>query len=976
VKTLASLLLLVTTGYSAVAAESWLSLAGDWRFELDRQDAGMTERWFSRSLPDRVRLPGCLTERGIGDPVTVETKWTGGIVDKSWFTAPEFAGYREPGNVKVPFWLQPELYYAGPSWFQRDVVVPQEWEGKRIVLFLERPHWETRLWIDDRPFGANNALATPHEYDLGQLTPGNHTFTIRVDNRMIIDVGENSHSISDHTQGNWNGIVGRIELRATPRVWIEDVQVYPDWVTRTVLVRGQLARTEGEAEGATVELSVRQGSAGGEEQRVSTSAKSNGTFEATLELGNAAQAWDEFNPVLHELTVVLFPHQAERLTHRVRFGLRHVATDGTQFTINGRKLFFRGTLECAIFPRTGYPPTEVEEWRRIVRVCQSHGLNAMRFHSWCPPEAAFVAADELGFYLQVECSSWANQSTTLGDGKPVDRWIYEESDRILKYYGNHPSFVLFLQGNEPGGAGHVDYLTHWVERYKGRDSRRLISSSAGWPQLPENEFHVAPEPRVQAWGEGLKSRINAKPPETVTDYRDYIRSRRVPVISHEIGQWCVYPNFEEMRKYTGYLKPRNFEIFRERLEANGLSRFATSFLLASGQLQILCYKEDIESALRTPGMGGFQLLDLHDFPGQGTALVGVLDPFWEEKGYVTARAFSRFCNVTVPLARLPQRVFTTRDRLIAPIEVAHFGPAPLKHTIVEWILIDGRGTICERGEFPARTMPVDNGIAVGTVSVGLEGVRAPAQCRLLVKLRDTEFENDWDLWVYPVQPSEMAESDVLVTSQFDEAAKSHLVTGGNVLLTIPGNQVRNFDAAPVKLGFSSIFWNTAWTGRQAPTTLGILCEPEHPVFAQFPTEAHSNWQWWYIIHRAGALRLDLLPADTEPLVRVMDDWFTARPLALIVEGRVGLGKLIVCGFDLTRDASDPVSRQLRASLVRYLGSEECAPTTAFDPDQIRNLAVEGSGVRHDRRIDGAVTTRHDAPPGIRVDLLSQHRSPF
>ena len=267
-------------------------------------------------------------------------------------------------------------------------------------------------------------------------------------------------------------------------------------------------------------------------------------------------------------------------------------------------------------------------------------------------------------------------STTLGDGKHIDRWIYEEADRILKYYGNHPSFVLMPYGNEPGGSKHAEFLAKWVTHYRAQDPRRLYTSASGWPQLPENQFHVTPEPRIQAWGGGLKSRINALAPETTTDYRDYISQRTVPVISHEIGQWCVYPNFDEIPKYTGYLKPRNFDIFRDRLEANGLGKLARQFLLASGKLQALCYKEDIESALRTPGMGGFELLDLHDFPGQGTALVGVLDPFWEEKGYITPREYSRFCNATVPLARLPRRVFTTNDRCGARIEIAHFGAAP------------------------------------------------------------------------------------------------------------------------------------------------------------------------------------------------------------------------------------------------------------------------------------------------------------
>ena len=92
---------------------------------------------------------------------------------------------------------------------------------------------------------------------------------------------------------------------------------------------------------------------------------------------------------------------------------------------------------------------------------------------------------------------------------------------------------------------------------------------------------------------------------------------------------------------------------------------ADSFLLASGKLQALCYKADIEAALRTKNFAGFQLLDLHDFPGQGSAIVGVLNPFWESKGYVTPQEYSEFCNSVVPLARMSKFVFNSGDTLKA-----------------------------------------------------------------------------------------------------------------------------------------------------------------------------------------------------------------------------------------------------------------------------------------------------------------------
>ena len=951
-KLLAAILLIPC--FCHAGSDNPISLAGRWRFELDRADAGIQERWFDHTLADKIHLPGSLPAQGIGDDITTNTPWVGGVKGSPWFTAPEYAKYRQPPNVKVPFWLQPNKYYKGVAWYQRDMKIPKDWSGKRVVLSLERAHWQTSVWVDGRFIGTNDSLSTPHEYDLGSLAPGKHALSIRVDNRMIIDIGENSHAMSDHTQGDWNGIVGKIELRATPLVWLDEVQVYPYLEKKSALVKMRIGNATGKTGRGAIEVTVKGGKFSGAVPAPRVRAAwgiDGGAADVEVALGPDAQLWDEFHPALYELTADLIPDDAASDTRTVAFGLRGISTEGTQFLINGRKTFFRGTLECCIFPRTGHPPTDVASWKRVIRIAKEHGLNLIRFHSYCPPDAAFEAGDELGFYFQVE-TCWANQSTTIGDGNPVDEWVYRETDRILKHYGNHPSFVLMPYGNEPGGknpklgkngsydyhAAFNDYFAKYVTHYKELDSRRLWTSASGWPQIPENQFHVTPDPRIQAWGAGLKSRINAKPPETTTDYRDYIQKRDVPVISHEIGQWCVYPNFAEIPKYTGYLKPKNFDIFRDTLAENHMSDLAHQFLLASGKLQALCYKEDIESALRTPGMGGFELLDLHDFPGQGTALIGVLDPFWDDKGYVTAKEFRRFCNSTVPLASMSKRVFTTDEYFHADIEAANFGPAPLTNAATSWQLVDDQGRIFAHSELPAKTLPVDNGIVLGRADMDLRSAPAPAKYKLVVRVgsRNASFENDWDIWVYPATPPARS-SDVLVTANFDAAAQRRLQDGGKVLLTIPGQEIRNYDHDPVKLGFSSIFWNTAWTGRQAPTTLGILCDPKNPALAEFPTDFCSNWQWWYLIHRAGALRLDLLPQGVKPIVRVIDDWVTAHPLGLVIEGKVGAGKIVVCGFDLTSNADDPVSRQMRASLLDYMKSMAFKPQVEISTAQIESL---------------------------------------
>ena len=908
-------------------------LDANWRFARDEQDRGLSEMWFQARLPQRARLPASLPQQGIGAPIGVDTPWTGSMLDRSWFTSPDYAVYRQPGNIKVPFWLQPETYYKAPAWYQRHITVPVSWKDKRVVLILERPHWQTMVWLEGKPAGVNSSLSTPHEYDFGLLAPGNYQLTVRVDNRIVIDIGTDSSGITDHTQGNWNGIVGKIALQATDPVWIEDLQVHPQ--SRSLHIKGRIGNITGAEGRDTLSLSV-EGSR--KSLDVAWDAQG-GRFESELRLQdeNAAPLalWDEFSPNLHTLSASL----GERDRRDVTFGCRDLKSQGAQFHLNGRKLFFRGTLECCVFPETGHPPTDVESWKRIIRTAKAYGLNLLRFHSYCPPEAAFQAADELGIYCQVE-TCWANGSATLGDGKPVDQWVYDETDRILKAYGNHPSFMLMPYGNEPGGEQFKEYLQDYVRHFKARDSRRLWTSGSGWPEISENDFHVTPEPRIQHWGDGLKSRINARAPETVTDYRDFIRQRQVPVISHEIGQWCVYPNLAEIPRYKGYLKAKNFEIFRDRLTANGLGHLAAEFLSASGKLQTLCYKEDIESALRTPGMGGFELLDIHDFPGQGTALVGVLDPFWGEKGYVTGKEYSRFCNALVPLARLRKRIFHNDQPFDAVLDVANFGPADIENARLSYFIQGRDGAVHAASQSAALALPVGNEPVSLPVFLDLSRIANAQACKFVVRINSADgktlAENDWEIWIYPGPSSSNSSNGQKVSSSLGDRVLDTVKAGGKLLLTIPGAKVRNFDDRPVKLGFSSIFWNTAWTDRQAPTTLGLLCDPEHPALANFPTDYHSNWQWWYLVHRAGALRLDLLPKSLEPIVRVIDDWTTARPLALILEAKLGAGSLIICGFDLT-DADDPVSRQMSISLTSYMNGPHFAPRVEVTDDQLRAL---------------------------------------
>ncbi|NNH21578.1 glycoside hydrolase [Pseudokineococcus marinus] len=943
---------------------------------LDRDDAGEDQRWYARDLTcdggaddgaggGTVHLPGSLQEQGYGDEVTAETAWNGQVVDRSYYLDDRYAPYREPGKVAVPFWLQPRRYYRGAAWYQRTVQVPAAWAGRRVVLELERVHWESTLWVDERRVGSERSLCAPHRYDLGVLAPGEHRVTLRVDNRTVVDVGPNAHSTTDHTQGSWNGVVGRVALRARPDVVVRRVRVVPRVADRALTVRLDLAGGPSGVGAGRVVLTARRcddlpGPRGPEPEPLVVDyafdagmsprglSATTAHLDVDLPLGDGAALWDEHSPALYALEVALEPEgrPEDRTVRRTVVGLREVSVVGTQIAVNGRPTFVRGTLECCVFPLTGYPPTDVASWARIVAVCRAHGLNLLRFHSWCPPEAAFRAADEAGMLLQVEGPVWANQGASLGEGGSLDAFVHEETRAVLDEFGDHPSFVVMAHGNEPSGRD-AEFLGDWVTTWRRRDPRRLYTSGAGWPAIVENDLDNVSEPRLHRWDEGLGSRLNATPPTTDADYSAWVEGAARPVVSHEVGQWCAHPSFAERAKYTGLMQPRNLDVFADFLEQGGMGDQAEDFLHASGRLQLLCYKEEVEAALRTPGFGGFHLLGLSDFPGQGTALVGVLDAFWEGKGYCEPEEFARFCGVTTPLARLPRRVLAAGDDLVFEPQVAHFGAGPLRaRTTWRVLTTDGGGggealggDVVAEGVVPGEEVPVGNARRHDVVRVPLEAVgRAVAASGTGVRLRlelavvdldgGAEHRNDWDVWVFPApaarRSDEGAAAGVVVTRAPDEAVR-RADAGERVVLVPPAASLRD----DVALGFTPVFWNTAWTKGQAPHTLGLVHDAQHPLFARFPSTGHTDWQWWEVLHGARAMQLEGLPRALRPVVQPIDTWFSARRLGLVVEMGVGDGALLVCSADvLDAPADRPAAAAFRDALLAYAAGPDFAPGVA------------------------------------------------
>lgn len=926
-----------------------LSLAGTWRFRLDAGNVGVEKKWFAEQLDDTVSLPG-----------TTDTNHKGEFKDE-----------------KAIDRLSRVWYWKGPAWYQRDVEIPASWKGKRITLFLERTK-NTRVWVDQTFCGGEDTLSAPQVFDVTQaMTPGRHTLTVLIDNARLPPIGAAPHAVDERTQTNWNGIIGRMELRATDHVWIDHLQVYPDVDNHQVTIRAAIGNSTGEL--ATGTMSVT-----GESWNVPKSARfppqsaeirvpdRGKLIEFTYKLGKEVPLWDEFNPALIRLHVTLDAQTGEARCHDTRtssFGMRKFVRDGKLLKINGRTAYLRGKLDCALFPATGYPPMDKAEWIRLLSISKSYGLNHYRFHSWFPPEAALEAADELGMYLAPELPNKRSNFGPFSESKDAAVWnvdylhgeestsekslseyLKREGELVFRYYGNHPSFVMFTLGNE---LGRNEAMYEMVAHFRKIDPRRLYAQGCNnmhWdPSFAGgDDFWVTCKTGKDRPVRGAYfspdfpfGHIDHRPPSTMVDYVPSIKDVPAPVISHEIAEFEVTPDFREITKYTGVLKARNLEIFRERLKTAHMLDLSHDFMRASGALSVICHREDIEAALRTPGFAGFQLLDLQDFSGQGTALVGMLNVFMESKGLIEPDAWRQFCCETVPLLLMEKYSWTTDEAFSGEIKIAHYGAADIPDARVRWAVGGSEGSTIASGTLGPVTIRQGEVFPVGPIRVPLNRVKAPGKLTVTVAVEETAYLNRYDIWVYPPKIDTSTPADVVITDRLDAATQKHLDAGGKVLLFPRLEELKHC----VKGAFQTDFWCWPMFAGGAikrgleppPGTQGFLCDPKHPALAEFPTEFHSNWQWWRIVKNARPIILDETPADYRPTIHVIDNFARNHKLGLLFETKYGQGKLLVCASDLPALQEYPEARQLLHSLLRYVDSPAFAPRAPLDVELLEKL---------------------------------------
>ena len=847
--------------------------------------------------------------------------------------------------------------YKGKATYSRTIEIPKQWKKAAVELFLERtkPTW---VYVDGKLVDSCNFISTPQRYILPKLKTGKHQLDIVVDNSRGVpeQVYGSSHAYTEDTQTNWNGIIGEISLKQ-------------------------------------VELKAGQ-----------------------------------------KLKSGMVQSESRQYTGKVLPCFKDFHIEGAHFYADGHPVFLRGKHDAAVWPLTGHVDMTVEGWMKYLGICSAYGINHVRFHSWCPPEAAFVAADSLGIYLQPELPFWGSFDDK---DEKLMTFLHQEGENILREYGHHPSFRMMALGNELWGS--IDKMKEFVDDFReiAPDKYYTFGSNyyLGYQGVKEGmDYFTTCRIGGEGWGKyNTHTRgsfsfadaydggiINHFRPNTTMNFDEacdkwaspqpwqrqdveqtsYKRAAGIPIISHETGQFQTYPDFREIKKYTGVLYPYNFEIFRRRLAAAGMLSQADDFHKASGLWSVKLYKADIEMDLRTKNMAGFQLLDIQDYPGQGSAFVGILDAFMESKGITTANEWHQWCSSVVPLLVTDRFCYDENEMMNAKVQIANYGGESLKGKKLVWKLdyaldenfgddaAPNAGANIDRfnqpsplaqGEIPITTDEeglIDIGEIHHKMKVMADGfndgngtcldVKIPS--RKVILTLDIDYgrydarrhRNTYDLWIYTTEKSlDIYKKGVVITSDLTDEVAKKLEKGARVLWmpTTSKNFVASADtisqagnATPYTVGglFQTDYWNyrmfkTICENNKktvSPGTLGILTNPKHPIFCDFPTEMHTNWQWFPVIKDSHPLVLDNFAKDDKPIVQVIDNIERNHKLGLVMEWKVGAGKLLVCMSDLEKASEYPEGRAFYESVLSYMRSPEFAPQSEITIAGLRKKMKE------------------------------------
>ena len=937
----------------------------------------------------QMDLPGTLDENGIGHRDVGANQWhpdavlgnAAGEIDKDAPIATRFTRRHT---------------YEGEARISRKITVP-DYGTDRLFVLAERAR-ALRLLVDGEACSVfrQGTLSTPYIFELTGAAPGEHEFTFLSDNSypgMPKAAIYYSSAATDETQTNWNGILGECSMYTRPQNFIDSLRVYPRAVKKeeknkaggyvldvcvelapgakkvykdAKIILQSEALAAGELEDTQTLTEIISYSGEGLAEAGTDKEENPKTMEIwfrDLPLRENVKLWDEDEGNLYEMAVTLDNGMSAEdkggstAECRTRFGIRSFGDNGSgRLALNGRAIFLRGEANCAEYPETGHPPMTIPEWKEMLLKYRSYGINFVRFHSHCEPEAAFAAADELGMLLQPELSHW----------DPKDAFGTEESYRyyraelvdLLKTYANHPSFVMLTLGNELQAQDEGrERMRELVRTAKRMDPTRLYAngSNAFYGEEgcdPESDFYTSQSCKdvvIRGTFSGMRGYLNENYPSADRTYDEAMAEIRKeyqkPAFSFEVGQFEVLPDFEELESFHGISDPVNLKLIKKRVEERGLLPTWEKYVEATGELSRLAYREEIEAAMRTRELSGISLLGLQDFPGQGTALVGMMNSHLEPKPYDFARPerFREFFQECRILVKLPHYTYEAGERLIAEVEAANFGKRNIEGVFC-WTLAGKKSVSengnCEPAEIKSKNTVIATGedteiticrpgsyTEVGSLDIPLDFVEKNTALTLKVRIGDSI--SAYPIWVYrkttPVCPENVYE-----TRAFDVKTREILQNGGRVYLSPDADK----ESLPnsIKTQFTTDFWSVG-TFADQEGGMGQLIDTEHPIFKEFPTDFHTDWQWWIMATK----RAVILPHPMKTIITEMDSYAFLRPMAQMIEFRCLKGKVLLSTMELHKSQQYPEVRALQASIYTYLSGENFEPAEEITEEELSML---------------------------------------
>lgn len=838
-----------------------INIEGFWNYKEDREDVGIKENWYEKLLVENlIKLPGTTAEANIGDPIEIEAKMSKEAVNR----------------------LREHYSYLGAMWYQKTIFIPYEAKDKEVYLYLERSMLETMVWIGDDFVGSFDSLSVPHKFRITDFVePGkDHKVTIRIDNRDKYDIKDYSSAYTPQTQTLWNGVVGELAIDLKDKTNFEKVKIIPKISEKSIVVEANI-NNYSDAEDYKLLIQV----SGSEEKLMKVNLHNkNNIIKCIYKINENIELWNEHNPYLYKLTCKLLKGSTIVDKKVMEFGMREISTEGRHILLNGERIFLRGTLDCCIYPLTGYPPTNVSEWERIFKIVKSYGLNHVRFHSWCPPEGAFKAADKVGIYVQAEGPIWLDDYfCPVGEYKGHYEYFPKEAKRIVEEYANHPSFIIFSNGNEI--KGDFNLLNNIVKELK-EDKRLLYTLTTNWDRKVYDGDDVFIAQSFDEVGVRGQYFLNEMVETFKLNFDEAVSKRTLPTLSHEVGQYSVYPDIREIYKYNGALRAINLEAIKNDLEEKELIKDIDKFVTASGKLALNLYKDDIEAALKTRDLSGVQLLDLHDFPGQSTATVGILNAFWESKGLIEPEEFKGFFGPVVPLIISEKRIYSNTEEFKFNIQISNYLNVDLSSKKINYKL-KNKNSIIHSGCIESIDLKKNFLTNIDKeIIIRLDSIKENSMLKLEISIDGTEYKNTWKIWVY----NGVKENKLQYVTSKDKLIKA-VDNNENVVLILNSENMK----VPRQNKYFSVFWSPVHFETKDPN--GMYVDYNNELLKDFPTEEFGDYQWKSLVESSQIINTKDINNKIVNIAQMVPNFYSNEAMSILFATKIKESIVIVTSID-------------------------------------------------------------------------------